>query len=65
MDNTKVTMIVSAILLVFCLTIASYLIFHEHLFWLSLIFLGLAFIDGTKFYISYQKVKERDNNGND
>lgn len=63
MDNTKVTMIVSAILLVFCLTIASYLIFHEHLFWPSLIFLGLAFIDGTKFYLSYQKLKERDHHG--
>ncbi|EUQ46322.1 hypothetical protein T828_02755, partial [Staphylococcus aureus HOAG6034] len=48
----------------FCLAMASYLIFHKHLFWPSLIFLGLAFIDGTKFYISYQKVKERDNNGN-
>ncbi|MDU4619009.1 MAG: plasmid mobilization relaxosome protein MobC, partial [Staphylococcus epidermidis] len=26
-------------------------------------FLGLAFIDGTKFYLSYQKLKERDHHG--
>ncbi|MDU6447601.1 MAG: hypothetical protein E6565_11505 [Staphylococcus epidermidis] len=64
MEHTKGTMIVSAVLLVVCLAIASFLIFHEQQIFPSLIFLGLAFIDDTKFYLSYQKLKERDHHGN-
>ena len=63
MEHTKGTMIVSAVLLVVCFAIASFLIFHEQQIFPSLIFLGLAFIDGTKFYLSYQKLKERDHHG--
>ena len=47
-------------MLVVFLATTGYLIFHAHQFFPSLIFLGLAFFNGIRCYLSYQKMKERD-----
>ncbi|MFW3529737.1 hypothetical protein ACN9U4_13280 [Staphylococcus caprae] len=60
MENAKGKIIVSAIMLVVFLATTGYLIFHAHQFFPSLIFLGLAFFNGIRCYLSYQKMKERD-----
>ena len=65
MEHTKGTMIVSAVLLVVCLAIASFLILIYDNTWSLVIFLGSAFI--FRILIDYfaPKQKRSDNDGND